>query len=60
MRQTILAFALLAASAVPAAAQGMTVAGVEGNWACRALVLSMATLSQKVRAPVGQPPQPMS
>jgi hypothetical protein len=38
MRQTILAIALLAISAVPAMAQGMTVAGVEGNWACRALI----------------------
>jgi hypothetical protein len=38
MRQTILAIALLATSALPAAAQGMTVAGVEGNWACRALI----------------------
>jgi hypothetical protein len=38
MRQTILAIALVAISAVPAMAQGMTVAGVEGNWACRALI----------------------
>jgi hypothetical protein len=38
MRQTILALALLASSAAPALAQGMTVAGVEGNWACRALI----------------------
>jgi hypothetical protein len=38
MRRTILALALLASSAVPALAQGMTVAGVEGNWACRALI----------------------
>ena len=38
MRQTILAFALLASTAIPALAQGMTVAGVEGNWACRALI----------------------
>ena len=38
MRQTILALALLASTAIPALAQGMTVAGVEGNWACRALI----------------------
>lgn len=38
MRQTILALALLATSALPAFAQGITVAGVEGNWACRALI----------------------
>lgn len=37
MRLTILALGLLAASAAPALAQG-TVAGVEGNWACRALI----------------------
>ena len=36
MRQTILALALLASSGAPALAQ--TVAGVEGNWACRALI----------------------
>ncbi|HEY0854355.1 MAG TPA: hypothetical protein VGD86_05980 [Devosia sp.] len=38
MRQTILTLALLAATAAPALAQGMTIAGVEGNWACRALI----------------------
>ncbi len=38
MRQTILTLAFLAASAVPVFAQGMTVAGIEGNWACRALI----------------------
>ena len=38
MRQTLLAIALVAASAAPALAQGMTVAGIEGNWACRALI----------------------
>ena len=38
MRQTILALALLASTAVAALAQGMTVAGIEGNWACRALI----------------------
>jgi len=38
MRQTLLALALVAASAAPALAQGMTVAGIEGNWACRALI----------------------
>ena len=38
MRQTILTLALLAASAAPAFAQGVTVAGIEGNWACRALI----------------------
>lgn len=38
IRSRFLALALLAASALPAAAQGMTVAGVEGNWACRALI----------------------
>lgn len=38
MRQTILALALVAVSAVAAFSQGMTVSGVEGNWACRALI----------------------
>lgn len=38
MRPIVLAFALIAASAAPALAQGITVAGVEGNWACRALI----------------------
>lgn len=38
MRTTLLALALLATSALPAFAQGMTVAGIEGNWACRALI----------------------
>jgi hypothetical protein len=38
LRQTILTLALLAASAAPALAQSATVAGVEGNWACRALI----------------------
>lgn len=37
-RQTFLTLALLAASAVPAFAQGMTISGIEGNWACRALI----------------------
>lgn len=34
----LLAPLLATAAAVPALAQGMTVAGVEGNWACRALI----------------------
>lgn len=38
MRPTFLALAFIAATAAPALAQGMTVAGVEGNWACRALI----------------------
>lgn len=38
MRRLILACLLLAATAVPAFAQSMTIAGVEGNWACRALI----------------------
>lgn len=38
MRLLLTALLLLAASAAPAFAQGMTVAGVEGNWACRALI----------------------
>ena len=38
MRKTILSLAFLAASAAPVMAQGVTVAGVEGNWACRALI----------------------
>lgn len=38
MRKTLLAIALVAASTAPTLAQGMTVAGIEGNWACRALI----------------------
>ena len=38
MRLPLLSALLVAACATPAFAQGMTVAGVEGNWACRALI----------------------
>jgi hypothetical protein len=38
MRLPLLSALLIAACATPAFAQGMTVAGVEGNWACRALI----------------------